>query len=88
LFQPRGIDHILLNVTDPAKSAAFYEKIFGPVSQRDDKGTWFQVGTSRVGLLKGAKPGVAHFYIQARRLGEAAATEFRDPDGLLFQVTA
>jgi hypothetical protein len=39
-------------------------------------------------LLKGAKPGVAHFYIHARRLGEAAATEFRDPDGLLFQVTA
>jgi catechol 2,3-dioxygenase-like lactoylglutathione lyase family enzyme len=88
LFQPRGIDHILLNVTDPAKSAAFYEKIFGPVSQRDEKGTWFQVGTSRVGLLKGAKPGVVHFSVQARRLGEAAATEFRDPDGLLFQVTA
>jgi catechol 2,3-dioxygenase-like lactoylglutathione lyase family enzyme len=66
IFQPTGIDHILLNVSDPEKSAAFYAKIFGPVTQRNNNRIWFQVGRSRVGLLQvpaGQKPGVNHFCV-------------------------
>jgi len=68
LFQPAGIEHILLNVTDPEKSVVFYEKIFGPVTERRNNRTWFQVGKSRLALLKvpaGEKPGVNHFCVTA-----------------------
>jgi catechol 2,3-dioxygenase-like lactoylglutathione lyase family enzyme len=68
IFQPTGLDHILLNVSDPEKSAAFYEQILGPVTQRRNNRTWFQVGRSRVGLLKtpeGQHPGVNHFCVAA-----------------------
>jgi catechol 2,3-dioxygenase-like lactoylglutathione lyase family enzyme len=68
VFQPTGLDHILLNVSDPEKSAAFYEKIFGSVTQRNNNRIWFQVGKSRIGLLQapgGQKPGVNHFCVSA-----------------------
>jgi catechol 2,3-dioxygenase-like lactoylglutathione lyase family enzyme len=68
VFQPTGLDHILLNVSDPEKSAAFYEKIFGPVARRNNNRIWFQAGKSRIGLLRaaaGEKPGVNHFCISA-----------------------
>jgi catechol 2,3-dioxygenase-like lactoylglutathione lyase family enzyme len=78
VFVPTGIDHILLNVSDPEKSAAFYEKILGPVSQRNNNRIWFQVGRSRVGLLKvpsGQKPGVNHFAVACNSFEYAAATK-------------
>jgi len=68
IFRPTGLDHILLDVTDPEKSAAVYEKIFGPVTQRNNNRTWFQAGKSRVGLLavsNGRRPGVNHFCVTA-----------------------
>ena len=68
VFQPTGLDHILLNVSDPEKSAAFYEKIFGPVTQRNNSPIWFQAGRSRIGLLQkpaGQKAGVNHFCVSA-----------------------
>lgn len=70
IFTATGLDHILLNVADPEKSATFYAKIFGPVSQRNNNRTWFQVGRSRIGLLQtppGQKPGVNHFCVSAAR---------------------
>ncbi|MBZ5576016.1 MAG: VOC family protein [Acidobacteriia bacterium] len=85
IFQPAGIDHILLNVSDVAKAEAFYEKIFGPVTQRRNNRTWFQAGKSRVGLLKtpgGQRAGVNHYCVLAgafnydeavRKLTEAGA---------------
>src|SRR5512142_2144616 len=66
IFRPTGIDHILLNVTDPEKSAAFYEKILGPVTQRNNNRIWFQAGSGRIGLLKtpeGEKAGVNHYCV-------------------------
>jgi len=66
IFRPTGIEHILLNVTDPEKSAAFYEKILGPVTQRNNNRIWFQAGTGRIGLLKtpaGEKAGVNHYCV-------------------------
>ncbi|MBV9506190.1 MAG: VOC family protein [Acidobacteriia bacterium] len=68
IFRPTGLDHILLNVSDPGKSAVFYEKIFGPVTQRNNNRTWFQAGKSRIGLLEvsaGQKPGVNHYCVSA-----------------------
>jgi catechol 2,3-dioxygenase-like lactoylglutathione lyase family enzyme len=68
VFRPTGLNHLLLDVTDPEKSAVFYEKLFGPVTQRGDNRTWFQVGKSRVGLLavaNGGRPGVNHFCVSA-----------------------
>ncbi len=76
VFQPVGLDHILLNVSDPERSAAFYEKIFGPVTRRNNGRTWFQAGTSRIGLLQtpaGQKPGVNHFCVSAAAFDYAAA---------------
>jgi catechol 2,3-dioxygenase-like lactoylglutathione lyase family enzyme len=78
IFRPTGMDHILLNVSDPEKSAAFYEKIFGPVSQRNNNRIWFQLGKSRVGLLKtpeGARPGVNHYCVSAERFDYAEAVK-------------
>lgn len=68
IFQPTGFDHILLNVGDVEKSAAFYGKIFGPVTERRNNRTWFQVGRTRVGLLEirdGRRPGVNHYCVAA-----------------------
>jgi catechol 2,3-dioxygenase-like lactoylglutathione lyase family enzyme len=68
IFRATGLDHILLNVSDPEKSAGFYEKIFGPVTRRNNNRIWFQVGSSRIGLLKtpeGAKAGVNHYCVSA-----------------------
>ncbi len=68
IFRATGIDHILLNVSDPEKSAEFYAKIFGPVSQRNNNRIWFQAGKSRVGLLKtpeGGRAGVNHYCVSA-----------------------
>jgi catechol 2,3-dioxygenase-like lactoylglutathione lyase family enzyme len=68
IFRPTGLDHILLNVADPEKSAAFYTKIFGPVTQRNNNRIWFQAGKSRIGLLQtpaGQRPGVNHYCVSA-----------------------
>ena len=70
VFRPTGIDHILLNVSDPEKSAAFYEKILGPVTQRNNNRIWFQAGTGRIGLLKtpaGDKAGVNHYCVSVEK---------------------
>jgi catechol 2,3-dioxygenase-like lactoylglutathione lyase family enzyme len=68
VFRPAGIEHVLLNVADPEASVGFYEKIFGPVAQRNNNRIWFRVGLSRVGLLKTPerqRPGVNHFCVSA-----------------------
>ena len=75
IFKATGLDHILLNVTDPAKSEAFYAKIFGPVTRRNNNRTWFQAGKSRIGLLKtpeGQRPGVNHYCVSALSSNGAA----------------
>jgi len=78
IFRATGLDHILLNVSDPEKSAAFYEKIFGPVAQRRNNRIWFQTGKSRIGLLKtaeGQPSGVNHFCVAAERFDYAAVIQ-------------
>ncbi|HEY7337010.1 MAG TPA: VOC family protein [Bryobacteraceae bacterium] len=79
VFRPLGLDHILLNVPDPEKSATFYEKVLGPVAQRNDNRIWFQVGrSSRIGLLKtpeGQKAGVNHFCVASAGFDYGAAAQ-------------
>jgi catechol 2,3-dioxygenase-like lactoylglutathione lyase family enzyme len=78
VFRPTGIDHILLNVTDPEKSARFYETILGPVTQRNNNRIWFQAGTGRIGLLKtpaGEKAGVNHYCVAVERFDYDAAVK-------------
>jgi catechol 2,3-dioxygenase-like lactoylglutathione lyase family enzyme len=68
IFRPTGLEHILLNVSDPEKSAAFYAKIFGAVTQRNNDRIWFQAGKSRIGLLQtpsGQRSGVNHYCVSA-----------------------
>jgi catechol 2,3-dioxygenase-like lactoylglutathione lyase family enzyme len=84
IFQPAGLDHILLNVSDLPRSAGFYSKIFGAATQVNSR-TWFQAGKSRIGLLQapaGTKPGVNYYCVSAtafrfasvlKRLEEAGA---------------
>ena len=78
IFQPTGIEHLLLQVTDPEKSAKFYEKLFGPVTQRANNRIWFRAGGSRIGLLalpSGQRPGVNHFCVSAAAFDYDAATK-------------
>jgi catechol 2,3-dioxygenase-like lactoylglutathione lyase family enzyme len=68
VFRPTGIEHVLLNVADLEVSVRFYEKVFGAVSRRDNNRVWFQLGRSRIGLIKtseGQRPGVHHFCVSA-----------------------
>jgi glyoxylase I family protein len=87
IFRATGIDHILLNVSDPEKSASFFEKIFGPVTQRNNNRTWFQVGKSRVGLLEtpsGQRAGVNHYCVAAKPFDyESAAKKLAEAGGKL-----
>ena len=87
IFQATGMDHILVQTPDLDKSVAFYEKLFGPVNQRTDTRTWFKVGSSRIGLTKGAadqKPG-GHFCVTVAKLDRAAAIAKLEQAGAWIQ---
>jgi catechol 2,3-dioxygenase-like lactoylglutathione lyase family enzyme len=87
VFRPVGIDHVLLNVTDPEKSAAFFEKILGPVTQRNNNRIWFQAGTGRLGLLRtpsGEKAGVNHFCVSVAKFDYDAAVKNLQQAGVKF----
>jgi catechol 2,3-dioxygenase-like lactoylglutathione lyase family enzyme len=89
IFQAAGLDHILLNVSDPEKSAAFYGKIFGPVTQRNNNRTWFQTGQSRIGLLQipaGQRAGVNHFCVAAAAFDYGAVTKRLEQAGVKVET--
>jgi catechol 2,3-dioxygenase-like lactoylglutathione lyase family enzyme len=77
IFRTIGLDHILLNVTEPEKSAEFFAKILGPVTQHNNNRIWFQAGKSRIGLVRapeGQRPGVNHYCVSAEPFDYADAT--------------
>ena len=68
IFRPTGLDHILLHVSDPEKSVAHYRKFLGQPMPGNNGRIWFQVGPSRIGLLRtpvGEASGVDHFCVSA-----------------------
>lgn len=76
IFRPTGMDHVVLNVTEPEKSAAFYQKFLGAPTRNNNR-IWFQMGTSRIGLQQtpaGQKPGVFYFCVTAAAFNADAAT--------------
>jgi catechol 2,3-dioxygenase-like lactoylglutathione lyase family enzyme len=109
MFRPLAMDHVVFNVKELEKSAAFYPRFLGMPVQRSNDRIWFQIGTSRIGLQEtpaGQRPGVqyvsvvvAPFAVETvtRRLQQIGAkleaseiadtVRFRDPDGMLIQVT-
>ena len=79
----------LLNVADPEKSAAVYEKIFGAVPERKSNRIWFQTGRSRIGLLpspEGQGAGVNHFCVAAAPFKDEAAAKRLWPPALRSNV--
>jgi len=76
IFHPAGMDHVVLNVKEPEKSVAFYQKFLGaPV--RNNNRIWFQTGASRIGLRQmsaGQQPGVYYFCVTAADFNAETAT--------------
>lgn len=70
IFRPLALDHVVLNVDDPEKSAAFYQRFLGrPAEPKNDR-LWFMIGKSRVVLQQtaaGERVGVHHFGISVDR---------------------
>jgi catechol 2,3-dioxygenase-like lactoylglutathione lyase family enzyme len=88
IFEATGIDHILIQTADLAKSVSFYEKLFGPVSQRTGTRTWFKVGPSRVGLstvAAGQSPGVNHVCFNVASLDRVAGSRKLEQAGAKIQ---
>lgn len=88
IFRPTGLDHLLLRVTDPEKSAVFYAKIFGAVTQRANNRTWFQCGKSRIGLIAADADhptGVDHFCVSADKFDYDAVTKKLEEAGAKVQ---
>lgn len=88
IFRPTGLDHLLLRVTDPEKSAVFYAKIFGQVTQRANNRTWFQCGKSRIGLIAADNDhatGVDHFCVSADKFDYDAVTKKLEEAGAKVQ---
>ena len=79
IFRPVGLDHVVLNVSDPAKSAAFYQKFLGVPTNSNDR-IWFHAGASRIGLQQapsGHHPGVYYFCVKADAFNAETATRLQ-----------
>ena len=64
-----GLDHVMLRVPDPEKSADFYRRFFGRETsrERDHDRIWFTLARTRVGLeptQNGEEPHIHHFGIR------------------------
>jgi catechol 2,3-dioxygenase-like lactoylglutathione lyase family enzyme len=94
-----GLDHIMLRVPDPEKSAAFYRKFFGTETARDrsPERIWFTAARSRLGLEKagaGETARIDHFGIRvagfdreavARKLGAIGVSVLPSTDENLLR---
>jgi catechol 2,3-dioxygenase-like lactoylglutathione lyase family enzyme len=78
---PRGVDHVLLLVSDLERSLPYYRQVYGPSTERprDASGrVWFHLeqGT-RIGLQQltdGRKPSIGHFAIKVAPFDRGALT--------------
>ncbi len=79
VLTPTGLDHIIVSATDLEKSAAYYTKLFGPETVREDHGkrVWFKLADTKLGLeavASGQKPGFSHFCVKVTSFNRAAAS--------------
>jgi catechol 2,3-dioxygenase-like lactoylglutathione lyase family enzyme len=68
IFRPSGLDIVLVNVSDPEKSLAFYQRFLGQPVDHTKNRIWFQVGNARAGLQQipqGESTGVHFFSVAA-----------------------
>jgi catechol 2,3-dioxygenase-like lactoylglutathione lyase family enzyme len=74
-----GLDHVVLQVPDLEKSAAYYRKFFGMETSRDrmPERTWFTAARTRLGLEKmgdGQMPHIDRFGIRVAAFDRQAVT--------------
>lgn len=77
-LQAIGIDHVMLQVTDVAKSAEHYRKLLGPEVAGGKKSgeVWFHAGRTRLGLQTATgKPGVDHICIRVAEFDRKKTAE-------------
>ena len=91
---PRGVDHVMLQVTSLGKSLPYYRALYGMAAERpkDSNGrVWFEFPqNTRIALEQTAgKPGISHYTIKvapfdraslARRLAEVGSAVVPSPD--------
>ena len=79
LLTPRGVDHVLLHVSDVEKAVRFYRILYGQEATREKspERVWFTIGDTRLGLQQaaaGQKPHIAHFAVKVAPFDRGAAT--------------
>jgi catechol 2,3-dioxygenase-like lactoylglutathione lyase family enzyme len=82
LVRPVGLDHVLLHVTDIAKSLPYYHLVYGAnirtVKQSNPDRLWLELeGDTRLGLQKapaGQQPRIDHYCIKVRPFDREAVT--------------
>jgi catechol 2,3-dioxygenase-like lactoylglutathione lyase family enzyme len=79
LVTPKGVDHVLLHVTDLQKGMQFYRILYGKeaIVEKSPERVWFQIGDTRLGLERarpGQKPHIEHFGVKVAAFDPAAVT--------------
>jgi glyoxylase I family protein len=77
LVTPKGVDHVLLHVSDLEKGVQFYRILYGKEAsrQKNPDRIWFQIGDTRLGLEQvtaGQKPRIAHFGVKVAAFDRGA----------------
>jgi predicted enzyme related to lactoylglutathione lyase len=80
LVTPRGVDHVLLHVSNLQKGVEFYQILYGKpaVHEKSPERVWFQIGDTRLGVQQaeaGQKPRIEHFGIKVAPFDRAAVTK-------------
>jgi len=76
---PMGLDHIMVSVTDLAKSAAHYRKLFGQevsLEKNPQRASFKLAGTKLVleAVAPGQKPSFSHYCVKVAGFDRTAAT--------------
>jgi catechol-2,3-dioxygenase len=75
-FRATGLDHIALEVTDVARSTAFYQRHLGlrPTSESASS-AFLDCGDQFVALFQSARPGLAHYSYALADYSQSSAAE-------------
>ena len=87
ICQAVGLDHVVVHVPDPEKSAGFYRKFFGMETGKDrnPERIWFTAARTRLGLEKlaaGQMPHIDRFGIRVAGFDRQAVTRKLDAIGV------